>query len=261
MAIDYEVRDDGIAIVTMNNPAKMNALDKADLDRISEVFEDLRVNPQVQVGVVTGAGGQAFTSGMDWNVVKGEGGTSGDERYAESPGGLMLNMVPYMKGIEIWKPLIAAINGHCIALGACMVLGCDIRLASPNATFGLIEPTWGGLADGGAIARLPRQIPYAHAMDILLTGRMINADEMLRFGIINEVLPQQDLVPRALEIAEIMVTRCNPLAVQITKQAVVRGLDMGQGQALIEEALYAEMLNNRLQHGGGREEHARRFQR
>ncbi len=243
MAIDYEIRDDGIAIVTMNKPEKLNALNKEDIHRITEVFTDLRYNPKVLIAIITGAGTRSFTTGMDLGILQD---STPSDNYREVPEGLMLNMVPYMKGIEIWKPLIAAINGHAIAMGACMILGTDIRIASPNATFSLNEVIFGGLADGGAFARLPRQIPYCHAMKLLLTGERIGADEMLRIGLVNEVVPADQLIPRALEIAQ-GIAKLNKHAVQITKQAVVRGLDMGQNQALIEEALYAEMLDNRGQ--------------
>jgi E-phenylitaconyl-CoA hydratase len=257
MAIDYEIRDNGVAIVTMNRPEKLNALNKDDLHRIADVFTDLRHNPKVQVAIITGAGNRAFTSGMDLSMPRdSEKGPPRD--YQEVPDGLMLKMLPYMKGIDIWKPIIAAINGHAIALGACMILGTDIRIAAPNATFALNEVLFGGLADGGAFARLPRQIPYAHAMKLLLTGERIDAQEMLRIGLINEIVPPDKLMPRALEIAEYLVTKCNKHSLQITKQAVVRGLDMGQSQALIEEALYAEMLENRGE-GVGLKEYAKQL--
>ena len=140
-----------------------------------------------------------------------------------------------------------------------MILGTDIRIASPNATFSLNEVIFGGLADGGAFARLPRQIPYCHAMKLLLTGERIGAQEMLRIGLVNEVVPADQLMPRALEIAQ-AIAKCNKHAVQITKQAMVRGLDMGQSQALIEEALYAEMLDNRGQaQSKGLKEYARQL--
>lgn len=241
MPIDYELRKDGIAIVTMNRPEKLNALNKEDLKRLTEVFYELRTNPSVQVAIITGAGNRSFTTGMDLSLV----GELHPDHYKDVPEGLLLNMVPYMKGIEIWKPIIAAVNGHCIALGACMLLGTDIRIASPNATYALNEVLFADLADGGALARLPRQVPFVHAMKIMLTGETIKADEMLRIGLINEIVPQEKLMPRALEIAEHLVTKCDKYSVQVTKQAVLKGLDSGLSQALYEEALFKEMLENR----------------
>src|SRR5689334_20512320 len=113
MAIDYEIRDDGIAIVTMNKPEKLNALNKEDIRRITEVFTDMRYNPKVVIAIITGAGTRSFTTGMDLSILQD---STPSDNYREVPEGLMLNMVPYMKGIDIWKPLIAAINGHAIAM-------------------------------------------------------------------------------------------------------------------------------------------------
>lgn len=244
MTVDYDVRSDGIAIVTMNRPEKMNALTLADKRRLAECFADLRNNPNVLVGIITGAGTRAFTAGADMSEDAGGPEAQGELREA-GDGYLMLNMVPYLKGINIWKPLIAAVNGHAIAQGACIVVGTDIRIASTNATFALNEPLFGSLADGGAIARLVRQIPYAYAMDLLLTGRRIDARQMKEYGIVNEVVAPERLMPRALEIAEHLVTKCNKWSVQLTKQSAIRGLDMGLSQALVEEVLYEEVLVNR----------------
>lgn len=241
MAIDYEIRKDGIAIVTMNRPEKLNALNMDDLKRITEVFVDLRMNPDVLVAIITGAGNRSFTSGMDLGLI----GQMSSDHYKDVPKGLLMNMVPYLKGIDIWKPIIAAINGHAIALGACMLLGTDLRLATPNATFALNEVLFADLADGGALPRLPRQIPYVHAMRILLLGETIDAQEMLRVGLVNEIVPHERLMPRALEIAEHIVHKCDKYSVQVTKQAVIRGMDVGLSQALLEEALFKEMLENR----------------
>jgi len=144
--------------------------------------------------------------------------------------------------------MIAAINGHAIAMGAAIVLGCDIRLASPNASFACNEVTFADIHDGGAVARIPRQIPFADAMYLLLTGRRIGADEMLRMHIVSEILPPDRLMPRAYQVAEYMVNNCDQPSVEITKQAIIRGMDLGLTQAMVEEALYKEMLTNR--HGG-----------
>jgi E-phenylitaconyl-CoA hydratase len=166
-------------------------------------------------------------------------------------------MIPYGKGIEISKPMIAAINGHAIALGACLILATDIRYASPNATFALNEVRFASLADGGALARLPRQIPYVHAMRLLLTGARIDAAEMLRIGLINEIVPQNQLMARAMETAE-EIAGYDQYAVQITKQCVHHGLDVGMNQAITEECLYREMLTVRQ---GGREASSRNLTR
>ena len=244
--IDFELTDTGIATITLNRPDKMNALDTPDLEALVAAYRRIRDTPSILVGIITGAGEQSFCAGMDWKVL--------DEpdmpfhRYYDVPDGLMMNMPPYLKGIDIWKPMIAAVNGHALGLGAHILLGCDLRLASTNATVAFHEVQFGDTANGGGVARLTRQIPYVHAMDLLLTGRRVGADEMARMGLVNQVVEPGELVAKAREIADYIVANTDPHAVQITKRTVVDGLDVGQSQALLLEALYSEMLKNR--HGG-----------
>ena len=250
MPVDYEVRDDGVATVTFNRPETMNSLDAREMIRFVEALHDIRKNPAVKVAILTGAGQRAFCAGSNQKKDHREDPEvkTFHEDWYEPSGGLMLHMTPYLKGIDIWKPLIAAINGHAIAMGAAIVLGCDIRIASPAATFACNETTFADIHDGGGVARLPRQIPFADAMNLLLTGRRIGAEEMLRMHIVSEVLPPDRLMPRAYQIAEHLVNNCDQPSVEITKQAVIRGMDMGLSQSMVEEALYKEMLINR--HGG-----------
>src|SRR5437016_1961753 len=123
---------------------------------------------------------------MDWKVL--------DEpdmpfaRYYDVPDGLMTKMPAYIKGIDIWKPMIAAVNGFALGLGAHILVGCDLRIASTNAIAAFHEVQFGDTANGGGVARLTRQIPYVHAMDLLLTGRRVDAEEMGRMGLVNEVV-------------------------------------------------------------------------
>jgi E-phenylitaconyl-CoA hydratase len=240
--IDFDVAD-GIATITMNRPDKMNALDTTDMEAFVDALHTVRQDRTIVVAIVTGAGDQAFTAGMDWKVL--------DEpdmpftRFRDVPGGLMTEMPAYFKGIDVWKPVIAAINGHAIALGAHIVIGADLRIASSNATIAFNEVRFGDIGNGGAIARLPRQIPFVHAMDLLLTGRRIGAEEMLRMGLVNEVVPPEALAARARELAQSLVAQADPDALSITKRAVIGGLDMGLSQAMLAEALYTEMLHNR----------------
>lgn len=234
-----------------NRPERLNAVTQADREHLAELLERVRSDAAVKVTVLTGAGDRAFTAGNDMSEPLPEGDPLGP--YREVPEGLARKMVPYGKGIEISKPLIAAINGHAIALGACLILATDIRYASPNATFSLNEVRFASLADGGALARLPRQIPYVHAMRLLLTGDRIDAAEMLRIGLINEIIPQGQLMARAMETAE-QIAGYDQFAVQIAKQSVHSGLDVGVNQAITQECLFREMLTVRR---GGREASSR----
>ena len=243
--IDFDVSD-GVATITMNRPDKMNALDTEGMNAFIQALHEVRRNPEIVVAIITGAGDRAFTAGMDWKVL--EEPDMPFTRFQDAPGGLMMNMPAYFKGIDVWKPIIAAINGHAIALGAHMVIGADLRIASTNATIAFNEVLFGDIGNGGAVARLPRQIPFVHAMDLLLTGRRINADEMLRMGLVNEVVDPDALMPRARELASYLVTRTDHTALHITKRAVIAGLDVGLSQAMLGEALFTEMLHKR--HGG-----------
>jgi enoyl-CoA hydratase len=128
------------------------------------------------------------------------------------------------------KPIVAAVNGPCVASGMEMLLGTDIRFASPNAVFGLPEVCRGLFASGGSTVRLPRQIPFVHAMDILLTGRYLSADEAARIGLINEVVARDQLLDRALAMAETIAAN-SPTAVIGTKESVMRGLGLSLPQA------------------------------
>lgn len=222
--VDYRRRADGVAIITMGAAAN-------DLYQLRAAFEDLRVNPKALVGVITGAG-ELAQAGADWDPLR-----------------------------EVWKPVIAAIEGRWSGLRASLVLAADIRIASNDAALGPFEATGSWLAGGGALARLPRQIAHCHAMEVLLTGRAVTAQEMLRFGLVNEVVPPPQLMPRALEIAEMLVTKCDRDALLVTKQCVVRGFDGGMGQALVEEALYTEMLDKRRGNRDTLRERAERLRR
>jgi E-phenylitaconyl-CoA hydratase len=251
MSVDFEKQKNGIAVITFNRPEKLNSVTKDDREHLAELLEQVRSDSTIKVTVITGAGDRAFTAGNDLAEPLPAGDPLGP--YREIPEGLARKMIPYGKGIEITKPMIAAINGHSIALGACLILATDVRYASPNATFSLNEVRFASLADGGALARLPRQIPYVHAMRLLLTGDRIDANEMLRIGLINEIVPQPQLMARAMETAE-QIAGFDEFAVQITKQSVHSGLDVGVNQAITQECLFREMLTVRQ---GGREASSR----
>jgi enoyl-CoA hydratase/carnithine racemase len=247
VSVDLEIHETGIATLTINRPEKANALDTPHMNQFVEALETIRSNRDVKVAVMTGAGTKAFCAGMDWQVLE-EPDMPG-YRFHDVPDGLMLNMPAYFKGIDIWKPIIAAINGPAIATGAHMVIGSDIRIASTNASIAFNETQFGDIADGGGLSRLPRQIPFVYAMDLLITGRQVGAEEMLRMGLVNEVVAPDKLMPRAMEIARYIVEKTDASAVQITKRAVIRGLDVGLSHALFEEALFKEMLTQKTSKG------------
>jgi len=154
---------------------------------------------------------------------------SGDLRSYDVPfGGIT-------RGFETWKPMIAAINGYCLAGGLELALCCDIRVAAEHATFGLPEPTRAIIPGGGGTQRLPRAIPLTGAMEILLTGGRFDAQTALRWGLVSHVVPLAEVMPKAEEIAN-AVCECGPLAVRAIKQAAYQGLNMALEEGLALEA-------------------------
>ncbi len=222
-----------IAYVTLNRPDRMNAIDGATSRELRQAFTDFRDDDQAWVSILTGAGERAFSAGADLvEMSRGfaAGGTPVDVAFAG-----------ITRGIDIGKPIIAAINGYCLAGGLELALCCDIRVAAEHAVFGLPEPTRAIIPGGGGTQRLPRAVPPAFAMELLLTGGRFDAQTALRFGLVSHVVPAAELMPTAEAIAA-HVLECGPLAVRAIKQAVYRGLDMSLDEGLALEAkLYAEV--------------------
>lgn len=222
--IIYEKKDK-IAYITLNRPAVMNALNRQTYQRLAEVWNDFRIDPDVWVAIVTGAGDKAFSAGADLKdrFVKGRQDTL-DEFWTSSPQGRLSDL-------EMWKPVIAAINGYCLAGGLELALCCDLRIASENASFGMSEVLRALVPGGGGVQRLPRQIPYVKAMEMLLTGDRIDAQEAYRIGLINKVVPLPQLMPAAVEMAT-KITNNGPIAVRAIKESLIRGMDLPLNHAL-----------------------------
>ena len=184
-----------IAYITLNRPEVMNAMNRQMSQDLSVVWEDFRLDPDVWVAIVTGAGDKAFSSGADLRDRFVDGRQEmADQFWAPSVEGSPAGRR------EIWKPIIAAINGYCLAGGLELALSCDLRIASENATFGMSE-VLRGIIPGSGAQMLPRQIPYVKAVELLLTGDRIDAQEAYRIGLINKVVPLPELRPAAEEMA------------------------------------------------------------
>jgi enoyl-CoA hydratase/carnithine racemase len=208
-----------LAYITINRPDRRNAIDPATSAELRAVFEDFKADDDVWVALLTGAGDQAFSAGADL-VAMAKSLSGGGE-------GVPMN-VPFAgitRGFECWKPMIAAINGYCLAGGLELALSCDIRIAAEHATFGLPEPKRAIIPAAGGTQRLPRTVPLAFAMELLLTGERFDAQAALRFGLVSRVVPQAQLLATAEEIAG-KILECGPLAVRAIKQAVMRGREM-----------------------------------
>jgi enoyl-CoA hydratase/carnithine racemase len=186
--VRYE-RPGSAALVTIDRPERRNAVDGATADALHECFERFEADDDARVMVLTGAGDVAFCAGADLKAiatldVTRPGGPLGFSRLTAS------------------KPTIAAVSGWCLAGGVELALWCDLRIAAEGSTFGLFERRWGvPLIDGGT-QRLPRLIGMGRALELILTGRPVEADEAHRIGLVNEVVPPGKHVERALELAE-----------------------------------------------------------
>jgi len=229
MAVDY-VKEGRIAIITINRPEAMNALN-ADVQReMREAMIDFRDNNDLWVAIITGAGDRAFSAGAD---IKEFRPATGEEQVTreETP----------VRADTIWKPFIAAIHGYCLGGGLELALTCDIRIAADNAQLGQPEINIGFMPGAGATQRLPRFIPRALAAEIILTGERISAQEAYRIGLVNRVVPRDQLMPTAMEIAN-TICRKGPLGVRAAKEAMIRGYDMPLEEGLLLERKLANYI-------------------
>ena len=223
MSVRFAV-EDHVARVTLDRPERLNAVDAATEAELMRIWGAIEADREIRVVVLTGAGERAFCTGAD---MKGGSGASGLEYWATPrPGGF--GGIALRETLDV--PVIARVNGHALGGGMEMMLGCDIVVASDNASFGLPEPRVGRLALDGGIALLTRRIPHVHAMGMLLTGRRIDAAEALRFGLVNEVVALAELdAAVARWVAEILA--CAPLSVRAIKQMVRAGEKLSAREA------------------------------
>jgi len=214
--VGFEIKDH-VATITLNRPEKHNAMDNEMYGAISSHLGEIDSNDDIWVGVVTGAGEKAFTAGAD--LVGMHGTAEKAEVGWSSPRTTRFDL-----GLEVQKPLIAAVNGYCLAGGLELALVCDIRIASEKAQFGCPEVKW-NLLHGYGAQLLPRIVGTSNAMYLLLTGQFIDATEALRIGLVNEVVPPDRLMSRAYELAAIICEN-GPMAIRMTKELALRSRDM-----------------------------------
>jgi enoyl-CoA hydratase len=235
-AVLYEKKD-GIAFVTMNRPEVRNAINTEMLCRLADAWQDVNDDENVRVAILAGAGDKAFCAGADLDrLVRMMQGlrppeTEFDDRVRNDYSIIYKGL---LRNYQVVKPIIAAVHGFCVA-GGTEILSCtDIRIASDDARFGLAEVKWSLFPMGGSTVRLPRQISYCHAMEILLTGEQLSAERALQMGLINKVVSREELMPEALRYAHILCEN-GPLAVQAVKRSVLAGLGLPPEQALEKE--------------------------
>jgi E-phenylitaconyl-CoA hydratase len=229
MSIDFELTD-GVALITINRPDRLNAMDAEHYERLSDAWIRVRDDTAIRAAVVTGAGEKSFSVGADLKSF-----------VAQAPdlAAFMLSQKSPLlnRGLEVWKPIVAAVNGYCVGGGMTLMLATDIRFAAPHATFGLSEVKRGIFPANGGTQRILQQLPYPIAMDMLLTGDPIDAETAARWGLINRIVPAPALLETAMDTAR-RIARNAPLAVQSAKELAVRSRDLDLPSGLrLEQAM------------------------
>ena len=219
-----------VLIVTMNRPRARNALSGPMMELMRQAWDTVDSDPEIRVCVLTGAGG-AFCAGADLKAM-----TSSHPGDRFQGGDLDVSVIePLLKGRRLTKPLIAAVEGPAVAGGTEILQACDIRVAGASARFGVSEARWGLFPLGGSAVRLPRQIPYTVAADLLLTGRHITAAEALSVGLIGHVVPDGQALGKALEIAGAIAAN-GPVAVRAILRVIRETEGMAENEAFALEA-------------------------
>jgi enoyl-CoA hydratase len=231
--VDFDTRGH-VAVITLNRPDARNAINPEVAVRLADAWEEVKADDEVRVAVLTG-NGSAFCAGADLGqlipLVSGarKPENEWDERVAAEPG---ITSRALLRNFDPEKPVIAAINGHAIAGGMELVQGTDIRIAAPGAKLGVQEVKWAIFPGGGSTVRLPVQLPYAKAMELLLTGDLISAEQALTYGFLNYVT--EDFLDKAMEMAE-KIAANGPLAVKAIRRSVKECLGRPEQEALETE--------------------------
>ena len=217
-----------LAYVRVNRPKVLNALNMATMEELRKVFHAIKQDDEVRVVIMTGSGEKAFIAGADISELANQDAVQGKE-YTHR-GQSVLNLIE-----NLGKPVIACINGFALGGGCEIAMACTMRLASDNAKLGQPEVKLGIIPGYGGTQRLPRLVGKGIAMQLVLAGEMITAEEAHRIGLVNEVMAAAELIPRAEAIAQKIVANA-PLAVQYAMEAVNKGMEMTLAEGLYLEA-------------------------
>ena len=222
-----------IWIVTISNERKRNALNNKMTSELLDAFDNADRNAKVRIIVVTGAGDIAFSSGHDLSEpLHQQNANSSDSNLA------------FTRPLEMRKPVIAAINGHCYAAGFILALACDLRIASENATFASPGAKLGMLPTGGQIARLPQLISQARALELMFTSKPINANKAYEWGLLNKIVPQGQSLSAALQTAEIIAAN-SPAVISAVKKGVIAAQSIRLVKAnRYERTMSLQLMNN-----------------
>jgi E-phenylitaconyl-CoA hydratase len=232
MPVEYE-KQGRIAVITLNRPDALNAIDPEMADCISAALNNFMNDESLWVGVITGAG-NAFSVGADVSTTI--------PKLKESQHGQYLDPVNCIDGENSWKPLIAALNGSALGGGLELALLCDIRIAAENAMFGFPEVSLGIIPGWGGTQRITRAISLAIAAEMLFTGRPLSSTRALQVGLVNKVVPRADVLTSAMTMAE-NICKSAPLAVRAARKSMLTGLDMSLNNGLsMEKSLNVDLV-------------------
>ena len=227
--ISYD-KHGGVRLITIQRANKMNSLDFAANDELTEIWRTFDQDDDARVAVITGAGDQAFCAGADlktYTLAFAQAAAPEFRRkFTNGPGfgGITRNL-------DINKPILAAVNGFAISGGFELALACDLRFCSPNAEFALQDAKWGFHACDGGLIRLPQIVGMGHAMEIILSGERVDAEHAYRIGLVNRIYPQAELLSKTLDYAQMLASRA-PLSHRFAKEVVRRSVGMHMNEAL-----------------------------
>jgi enoyl-CoA hydratase len=248
MAIHYEPGDDHIVRITIDRPEARNSLDMEHFAQLRGAWDRFGDDDDSWVAIITGVGPD-FCVGADLKtyipqITKLQAQMK-EEGVAEIDGYRLDDGVKaVLRNVKLYKPIIAAVNGTCVAGGMEMLGGCDLRVAADTATFGVMEPKRGLFAGGGTTVRLPRQLPFPAAMELLLCADRVSAQRVYDMGLVNEVCPPARVMERALDYAQ-RITANGPFAVRKTKESVLRGMAVDMKEAYrIESEISKEVFSS-----------------
>jgi len=231
--IIYEKQND-VGYVTLNRPQNLNAYNIQMRDELYQVLGAIKDDPEVRVAILKGAGERAFCAGADLS------------EFLTAPSPVIARQVRWERDVwglflSIDKPLIAALHGYVLGSGLEMALCCDIRVASEDVQFGVPEMGLGIIPAAGGSQTLPRVIGRGHALEMLLSGRWVKAEEAYRLKLVNRVVPREELLPTVEKLAN-KIKACSPIALSYAKQAITQGLDLSLEQGIELEARLGDCL-------------------
>lgn len=233
MAIDL-ILENHVATITINRPERMNAMDAEHYAALSGAWERVRDDPEIRVAIITGAGEKAFSAGADLKSFLNQQPSLSELMLTQK--NQLLN-----RGLEVWKPIVAAVNGYCIGGGMTLLLATDLRVCTEHATFSVSEVKRGVFPANGGTQRIAQQLPHPIAMELLLMGDTFDAQTALRWGLVNKVVKASELMATAQEYAQ-RLARNAPLAVQSAKELALRSRDVDLATGLRMEQMMLRLL-------------------